>query len=116
MSEHYCSATIYGPRVQHWRCPRAGVVLRDGKWFCRQHDPSNVKARRIKAAAAREAEREADEAVRAEGAELCKQLGVGQPLWYPGSGSRLGSYRRSIQLTFEEVRRLVSAARPTTEA
>ena len=40
-----CSAGVW----QGWRslsCSRKGKIERDGKWYCKQHDPVAIKARR----------------------------------------------------------------------
>lgn len=42
----WCAAMVHGPRVQVWQCCRAASVQRDGKWYCRTHDPEAVAARR----------------------------------------------------------------------
>lgn len=53
MSGPQCCAAIYkgsvGIRSRYASCTRAGKVERDGKWYCGQHDPEAVKARRQKA-------------------------------------------------------------------
>ena len=41
-----------GFRSRYNQCTRAGKVMRDGKWYCSQHDPEAVKARREKASEA----------------------------------------------------------------
>ncbi len=52
MNEKRCSQQV---RVKglgwptYQTCARSGVVLEDGKWWCKQHAPSAVKARRDKA-------------------------------------------------------------------
>lgn len=49
MSETMCSETVW-KRDGNWGrnvpCARKGVVERDGKHYCRQHDPEAIKARR----------------------------------------------------------------------
>ena len=55
-----CAATV----VNNWNrypCSRNGVVEEDGKWWCRQHAPSAVKARREKASARYNAKWEAEQ-------------------------------------------------------
>lgn len=37
--EETCSATVFGERVQSWRCQRRGVVVSGGKLYCHQHNP-----------------------------------------------------------------------------
>lgn len=60
-----CSAKVW----DGWRrtpCARAGKVERDGKWFCRQHDPVAIAARRAKSDAIYRARMAAADAARAE--------------------------------------------------
>ncbi len=47
MNERYCCASVkngsfFSP------CSRKGVVEKNGRFYCRQHDPVNVKKRRDK--------------------------------------------------------------------
>lgn len=51
-----CSATIWGERVQSWHCQRKAVVIRDGKPYCKIHDPEYIKAKRKEREAKWEAE------------------------------------------------------------
>lgn len=56
MMEYACSATVMSDRFYLSQCTRAGKVEREGKWYCRQHDPVAVAERRAKAQAKWEAE------------------------------------------------------------
>lgn len=61
--EERCSEQLW----HHWHtipCARRGVVTRDGKLWCKQHDPEAVKARREKADEAWREERARRERVR----------------------------------------------------
>lgn len=45
MTRRNCAGSVH----DGWRfnnCSRAGSVERDGKWWCKQHDPDAVKARK----------------------------------------------------------------------
>lgn len=53
-------------------CSRKGVVERDGKWYCRQHDPEAVKARRLASDAKYEAEWAAERKKRVREAAVAK--------------------------------------------
>lgn len=45
--EHNCAGKVYGPGVFiPYECRHAGTVEEQGKWWCKQHAPSLVKARR----------------------------------------------------------------------
>jgi hypothetical protein len=84
---HRCSEEIYSGFSAH-QCHRKGVTLEGGKWWCKQHAPSLVKARRDArdsewqakrdAAYARQAREEALSSARAlvvEAAKECKRSG-----------------------------------------
>ena len=46
MEKVRCSAEVMGEGGWHRRpCARNGVIQRDGKWYCKQHDPVAVKKR-----------------------------------------------------------------------
>jgi hypothetical protein len=102
-----CSATVFGPRVHSWGCIRTGVVEREGKWYCRQHDPRAVKARRDKAEAEYRAERAAETAIEAEGERIAARLGCGV-VKYGRNG-----YARELIITFEEAEKLIGSAHST---
>lgn len=61
MAKHNCSKTVYSndrwPRPH--LCTRSGIVERDGKWYCKIHDPISV----VEKEAARRAKWEAESAV-----------------------------------------------------
>lgn len=40
-----CSHMVYGGWNGYRGCSRRATVLRDGKWYCHQHDPVEVKRR-----------------------------------------------------------------------
>ena len=55
-----CSATVWQSRGAGWGstvpCSRTGSVIRDGKHYCKQHDPEAVEAKRRARSAAWDAE------------------------------------------------------------
>ena len=82
--KHQCCATVF-PRgvwvASGYACSRKGVIERDGKWYCRQHDPVS-KAERDKASMEKwrreqGARSEAWERRTAEGA-ACKGVATGE--------------------------------------
>lgn len=105
--QQYCSATVYGPRVQSWGCQRRGVVQRNGKWFCRQHDPEAVKVRLDKRQAAWKSEERKQDVIEAEAESLAKQLGCGCSHWYNAYRGQSG-YTRDVLLSFAEVKQLIA--------
>ncbi len=40
-----CCATIWGPRVNSWPCHNSATVERDGKPYCKIHDPVKRRAK-----------------------------------------------------------------------
>jgi hypothetical protein len=61
-----CCASVWKKGHNSWtgrhvQCTRPGTVARDGKLYCKQHDPEAVKERSAKWDAKYEAERKADE-------------------------------------------------------
>lgn len=102
-----CSATVFGERVHSWGCTRAGVIDRDGKWFCRQHDPEAVKARQTARSAKWKAEQDEQKAIMSEGVHLARSLGgVGDVHFHVSRLAGESGYRRALVIPFEDVERL----------
>lgn len=102
-----CSATVFGDRVQHWQCTRTGVVTRKGKWYCRQHDPEAVAARRRAAEDGYKArQREQDEIV-ATANEIASRLGCGYVLYETRPKLADSGFRRRLVITFEDAENLI---------
>lgn len=76
-----CSATVFGPRVHSWQCTRRAAVTRNGKKYCRQHDPVAVAAKRQAQEDARKAEERREEDLLRAAERRCKALGYGEPNW-----------------------------------
>ena len=51
-----CSQTVFGERCDSWTCRKNAVVNRDGKPYCKIHNPEYIKARDIKQRAKWDAE------------------------------------------------------------
>jgi len=46
MAKERCSETVSDREIWHvHQCLRNGVVQREGKWYCKQHDPVAIKKR-----------------------------------------------------------------------
>ncbi len=43
-----CETRIWGERVQSWQCHKRAIIERDGKWYCKIHDPEYVKQKNMK--------------------------------------------------------------------
>lgn len=72
-----CTETVtHGGGFNRTRCSRAAAVTRDGKGYCKQHDPDVVKAKRAASDARFQAERDRAEAMDARAKELARRLGV----------------------------------------
>jgi hypothetical protein len=54
--ERVCPREEWGYYHQY-QCSRKGVVARDGRWYCAQHDPVRVQERRAASTAKYQAER-----------------------------------------------------------
>lgn len=103
-----CSATVFGPRVHSWQCQRTGVIKRYGKWYCKQHDPEAVEARRQARDAEFDASRRASGVIYDEGRKLAKTLGVNGDVYYSTNGPfSTHGYTRHLVLSFDDCRKLV---------
>ena len=101
MSEHACSKRVYSG--ERWDfgghpCSRKGTVERDGRWWCKQHDPEAMKAREAKRDAAYRAEQEVKEATIRSAQALIDRLGAGRPHYSSVTGKPTGG----VTLTAEE--------------
>lgn len=96
-----CSATVYGPRVQSWTCQRAASVQRNGKWYCRQHDPVVRKAKDEARRAEWDAKAKASDDIHAEAERIAERLGCGVPHY------GLNGITRAIVVSFDEAERLI---------
>ena len=102
MSAPGCSKRVHeGSRS--YACSRRGAVERDGKWYCRQHDPDSVQAQRAASDAAYRARCQEQDRIHAEGVALLKRFGKGS-VYYESSGpfSRNG-YRRAVVVAFDDL-------------
>jgi len=104
-----CSKRIYGSRMMRAvTCLRAGIIERNGKLWCKQHDPDNVAAKRKALNAKGQAEHEAQNQVRKAAEKLATELGAGRAEY--SALSSKGRYTGGIVLTAEEAQSLI--ARP----
>lgn len=39
-----CEATVFGERCHNYQCTRTGSVKREGRLYCKQHDPVAIEA------------------------------------------------------------------------
>lgn len=106
MSER-CSARVHDDfGVSFHGCSRTGKVQRDGKWWCKTHDPK-VKADRDKAwREAFDAKIAEDDRIKSEGDALAKRLGAGST-YYDGV-SRKGGLRRALVVPFDVIEKLLT--------
>lgn len=106
-----CSAVVFGPRVHSWGCTRRGVIERNGKWYCRQHDPDAVKARMTARDAKWKQKYDRDDSIEAEGNQLAKRLGCGTPYWHTRIRGESGM-ERALIVDFADVRKLLKRLKP----
>lgn len=102
-----CCKQIYGPRVHSWDCLRKGTVCRKGKWYCKQHDPEQVLARRADRDAVYRTEQQAEESIVARAEVLAKRLGCGIVHYQTRFRGKSG-YTESLVITFTEAEYLIS--------
>ena len=79
--------------------------MRDGRLWCKQHDPEKIKKRREAQSAKWQAEYDAQEQLRRSAVDLAAELGVGLPEYSAYSGR--GRYTGGITLSAEEAQRLI---------
>ena len=105
--KHDCSERIFsGARwdMAGHPCSRKGVVERDGKWWCRQHDPVAKKARDEERRAKNRAAAEWEAGLKQAALEVAARLGAGSPRVNPITFK----YDGGITLTLEQARELAA--------
>lgn len=98
--ERSCAATVHGERLQSWGCQRKGVIERNHKWYCRQHDPDAVKARDDARRQRWDDEQRTRDRTYAAASALKNRLGLGFVMLVDNERARLS-------LTMEEVIQLL---------
>jgi len=83
-------------------------VEREGKWYCRTHDPEAVMAKDQARREKWDKERAADDAIQTEGAALIKRLGTG--LVYYNTLRKPMGVDRAIIVPFEALDALLREA------
>lgn len=93
-----------------WQCERSGVVERNGKHYCRQHDPERLAADRRREKEVRETYQQQQKEIEAEGRRLAALLGVPGDVHYhvPLRGREMGGYVRALVVPFEDLKRLIA--------
>lgn len=72
-----CAGRVFdGFGVSGWPCSRAGRVERDGRWYCKMHDPVAKRERSEARTAKLRAERDAYEAAIAVAEARARELGT----------------------------------------
>lgn len=103
-----CSATVHGERVTDWQCLKSGVIERDGKWYCRQHDPVAKSAKREAKDREWADKRSTERAVCAEGERIAKALGVAADVFYHSTGAYSNyGFRRRLVIDFDDCLKLI---------
>lgn len=106
-----CSQTIWGARVQSWPCPRKGVVERQGKWYCKQHDPELRIVRDAKEFEEQQAAQARGERIEQEGNRIAVALGIEASVHFIRGGSWRDStdgVREYLVISFDELRKLLA--------
>lgn len=100
-----CSKRVFhGTDFRGSPCLRNGVIKRDGKWFCRQHDPEEVAKRRAAWDAKHNAERNAAQAIDNEAKDIGKALGCSACADRDYKFNRM----RAVVITFDDAYRLIA--------
>lgn len=105
MSKHECSAIVYGDRCHSYQCTRNGAVERKSQWYCRQHDPEAVLARRNARNNKHHDERRADELINREAKRLAEQIQSDRAYAY--MDWRTGRSQRFLVVPFEDIELLI---------
>lgn len=109
-----CSATVYsGSWLHASQCSRQGSVTRDGKLFCRQHDPQAKNEKEVAKRAKRQAIDNAEHALEADAKRLLSQLGVTGGVYRAYDVLRRRFVTRpDVVISFSEVKRLLERLTP----
>lgn len=100
----FCCQRLYGQAWHNALCSRKMVVERNGKPYCKQHDPEAVAAKRTKWEQKAQAKQDASTARYESAKRLAAKLGYGRPDY---DGVRAREYTGGIVLTAEEAQRLI---------
>lgn len=103
--KHDCAKRVYSGARHDFSghmCTRKATVERNGKWWCKQHDPEAESARMAAREAKWKAEDEAKEAVHGAALALAERLGAGKPDY----SWTAGTYTGGVTLTAEEAEAL----------
>jgi hypothetical protein len=84
------------------------VVERNGKLYCRRHDPEAVAAKKVARDAGFQVEEERRDRLEAEAQRRCQALGMGDSYYRHGYGSQIGGPTGGIVLTAAEADELIA--------
>ena len=103
-----CSARVYGPRADSWGCMRKATVERNGKWYCKVHDPEYKAAKE----SAWEKKRREQDAQRDEilkrGERLAKRIGGGYVFFNHRKPMSECAYEEALVVPFDVLERLIA--------
>lgn len=89
-------------------CAKPATIERDGKWWCKAHDPEHVKAKRASWHAKYQAEPASDEAIKARAQELAQALGLDGRA---DTDARGWHYVERLVISFADAERLIARLR-----
>lgn len=75
-------------------CPKSGVIVRDGKWYCKRHDPVAIRNRAAKRKKAENLKRHAHEML---------ALLEAAPSWSSGM-SKVGAWMTEVRALIRKIR------------
>ncbi len=108
--KHQCSEDMVrstGVWGRYHQCVRNGKIERNGKWYCKQHDPVAIKKKRDDESAAWKAERDGSEAKGNAARMLAERLGCGSPHYHHPARGGFGEYSGGLVISKEDVEKLL---------
>lgn len=107
-----CCAKVRSPGMcfhfHYHQCQRIGKVVREGNWYCRQHDPVEIRNRKEARADRHKSKEEEDQAILKEAKRLASLLGCGKPYYYAGFRTNDSGYQKFLLMSFEDVKRIIA--------
>lgn len=101
MSPPTCAGKVYGGSSHGIR----GVIERNGRWYCKIHDPEAVAARRKAWITKHASRRHIEESIKAEGNKLAVRLGTGATHY---QGGIWGGWQSALVIPFKDVETIIA--------
>jgi hypothetical protein len=111
MTTRHCSKMVFTGLRHDWGghgCTRKASIERDGKWWCRLHDPEVMAKKSRERELAYENKQKTDREVQLEAGRLAAALGIDGEADY---SSMHGCYVRRLVISFEDAQKLLERMR-----